>query len=228
MGCKHYFVVDRLEDLVDGGDSRSSSRADEHEHFRLVSQLHVAIQTLQKRCPPLRTVWTNRLVVQSQRVSPFYLDLHLRLCLCLCQTNKLVFLQSREKCIDFLNTRTGRLFCHDRSPCSINWIRVWLGWLVVFCLSSNFWTQFLHPIISQGNLRRGPRWRIFFLVFDFSSFHHDSFRDTTSWECIVKDDCITSCLIAFESFTWSKLYISTKYTVPWCLFQFLLVPCKTR
>ena len=33
------------EVLVDDDDSRSSSRAHEHENFRLVSQLHVAIQT---------------------------------------------------------------------------------------------------------------------------------------------------------------------------------------
>ena len=46
------------------------------------------------------------------------------------------------------------------------WIgfRVWLGWLVVFCLSSNFWTQFLHPIISEGNLRRLSRWFISFCI----------------------------------------------------------------
>ena len=43
MGCRHYFVADRLEALVDEGDSRSSSRLREHGCFRLVSQLHVAI-----------------------------------------------------------------------------------------------------------------------------------------------------------------------------------------
>ena len=67
-------------------------------------------------------------------------------------TNKLIFLQSREKRVDFLSTRTGRLFFHNGSPRSINWMRVWLGWLVDFCLSSN-----LHPIMSQGNLRRQSR-----------------------------------------------------------------------
>ena len=35
MGCRDYFVVDRLEELVDEGDSLSSSRAHEHENFRL-------------------------------------------------------------------------------------------------------------------------------------------------------------------------------------------------
>ena len=46
MYCWQYFVVDRLEELVDEGDSRSSSQFHEHESFRLVSQLHVAIQIL--------------------------------------------------------------------------------------------------------------------------------------------------------------------------------------
>ena len=35
MGCRHYFVVDRLEDLFDEGGSRSSWRAHEHESFSL-------------------------------------------------------------------------------------------------------------------------------------------------------------------------------------------------
>ena len=43
-GC--YFVANRLEVLVDEDDSRSSSQVREHESFLLVSQLHVAIQTL--------------------------------------------------------------------------------------------------------------------------------------------------------------------------------------
>ena len=39
MGCSHYFVVDRLEDLVDEGGSRSSARVREHGSFRLVSSM---------------------------------------------------------------------------------------------------------------------------------------------------------------------------------------------
>ena len=46
MGCRHYFVADRLEVHFDEDDSRSSSRVREHGRFLLVSQLHVAIQTL--------------------------------------------------------------------------------------------------------------------------------------------------------------------------------------
>ena len=35
---------------------------------------------------------------------------------------------------------------------------------------------------------------MYFLVYDFSSFHHNNFRNTINWECIAKDVCITSCL----------------------------------
>ena len=67
MGCRHYFVVDRLEDLFDEGGSRSSWRAHEHESFQLVSQLHVAIRMFWSRSRlPL-----NALIGSKQRVSPF-------------------------------------------------------------------------------------------------------------------------------------------------------------
>ena len=36
MGCRHYFVVDLVEELVDEGGSRSASRAHEHESFQYV------------------------------------------------------------------------------------------------------------------------------------------------------------------------------------------------
>ena len=67
MGCRHYFVVDRLEDLFDEGGSRSSWRAHENESFQLVSQLHVAIRMFWSRSRlPL-----NALIGSKQRVSPF-------------------------------------------------------------------------------------------------------------------------------------------------------------
>ena len=52
-------------------------------------------------------------------------------------------------------------------------------------------------------------------------------RDATSWECNVKDDCIRSCLIEFESFTLSKLYIDPIHSVLVSFPGSLLVPCKT-
>ena len=149
MDCRHYFVADRLEDLVDEVDSRSSSRAHEHENFRLVSQLHVAIQTPCSRWPPRRTVWTNRLVVQSQRASPFYHDLD----------SGLVGL---------------------------------VGCLLLV-------EQLLNPIPSSNHSSRKSSeavevihilFRIWFLQFPLYSF-----RDTISWECIVKNDGVRSSLI---------------------------------
>ena len=93
MGCRHYFVVDRLGELVDEGDSRSCSRAHEHDNFRLVSQQHVAIQILSE------------------------VDVHLV-----------------ERC-----GRTDWMSNHNGSLCAVMiWIRVWLDWLVDFCLSNNF------------------------------------------------------------------------------------------
>ena len=62
------------------GQKISSSRVHEHENFRLVLQLHVAIQTPWSLCLSPRAGGTN----VHQRVAPFSLDLHLRLCLCLC------------------------------------------------------------------------------------------------------------------------------------------------
>ena len=82
MGCRPYFVADRLEALVAEGDSRSSSRVREHGSYRLVWQLNVAIQTPWSRCLYLHVVWTNR-IVHIQRVARFWLDLPLRFRLCL-------------------------------------------------------------------------------------------------------------------------------------------------
>ena len=77
------------------------------------------------------------------------------------------------------------------------------------------------------SLRRS-RWRIYFLVLDFTSFNHDSFRDTISWECVVKDDCVRSGLIELKSFLLSKFYVDPIHRVLMSLPLFLLVPCKTR
>ena len=93
------------------------------------------------------------------------------------------------------------------------WIRVWLDWLVDFCLSSNFWTQFLHPIMSQGSLWRQSRWFIYFFVYDFSSFHPNNSRDTISWVYIVKNDGVRSRLIELQSFLLSKFDIDPMFRV---------------
>ena len=93
---------------------------------------------------------------------------------------------------------------------------------------SNFWTQFLNPLMFQGDLGRRPRWRKNFLEYDFSSSHHDILRDTISWECVVKDDFVRPCLIELKSFLLSKFYVDPIHRVFMFLPLFLLVPCKTR
>ena len=123
MGCRCYFVASRLEVCLDEDDYRSSSRVREHESFLLVSQLHLAIQTLWSRFPPLRMMWTNRLFIQWKRVSPFCLDLHVRLCLCLWLQTFIkqvgILVVKREMCINFLSTRSGRLFFHNGTSSSV-------------------------------------------------------------------------------------------------------------
>ena len=71
MGCRSYFAANRLEVLLNEDNSRSSSRVREHGSFLLVSQLHVAIQTLWSQCLFPRAAWTNRWIVHFQRVAPF-------------------------------------------------------------------------------------------------------------------------------------------------------------
>ena len=84
LGCRRYFAANRLAMLLDEDDSRSSSRVHEHENCWLVSQLHVAIQTLWSQCLFPRAVWTNRWIVHFQQVSPCLFDLRVRFRLCLC------------------------------------------------------------------------------------------------------------------------------------------------
>ena len=84
MGCRHCFVVDRLEELVDEGDSRSSPRAHEHGSSRLV------FTTACGNPHTLKSMSTSSNGVDEPKKCPittglpFYHDLHLRFCLCLC------------------------------------------------------------------------------------------------------------------------------------------------
>ena len=50
-------------------------------------------------------------------------------------------------------------------------------------------------------------------IFDFFRFHHNNFWDTISWECVVKDDCVRSCLIEIKSFLLSKLFFDPIHSV---------------
>ena len=201
-----------LEELVDEGGSRYSRRAHEYESFLPVSQQNVAIWIFWSRCPPRLTL--NALLVSTQQTPVLSW---------FASTFKLVFLQSREK-------RVWDAFCEQTTGLAVlSWFGFvfgWVGWEL--CLSNKFWTQFLHPIMFQGNLWRRPRWCMHFFVYDLSSFHPNNFRDTIIWQCFVKNDGVRSCLIELQSFLQGKI-ISTQYTASWCLFHpSLQVLCTTR
>ena len=66
---------------------------------------------------------------------------------------------------------------------------------------------------------------IHFLVFGFLRFHHNCFRDTISWECIVEDDCVRSCLMELQSFSLSKLNVDPVHRI---LVHFPLLTCKMQ
>ena len=129
---------------------------------------------------------------------------------------------------DILSERTRWWLTH-KSLRAYKWIFGFgLGLLGFFTSSSNFWTHFIHPNVIKRNHRKRLRWRIYCLLNDFSSFHHNNFRDATSWECVEKDDCVRSCLIELTSFLLRKFDVDPIQSVLMFLPLFLMVPCKTR
>ena len=214
MGCRRNFSANRLEVLLDEDDSRSSSRAREHGSFS------ACFTTACGNPDTLKSMSTSSLLCQqadglSTHRSP-------RACVGAFAAKQDIFFDLLSKQIRWLLTLHKSLRAWKLGFWS------WLGLLEVFTTSSNFWTRFFHPNIFKENLWRRSRWRIHFLVYDFSSFHQNSFRDTTSWECVVKDDCVRSCLIELESFLLSKFYVDPIHRVFIVLPLFLLVPCKTQ
>ena len=178
MGRRRYFAAHRLEMLLDEDDSRSSSRVREHGRFLLVSQLHVAIQTLWSQCLSHRSEWTNRLVVHSH-FSPCLFDLRLRfrlrLSLCLLvqrtQAHNSGWMVVHPQVSPFLSSRclrdqtrhlfrtpewTNLVVAHSRvSPFLIIWFfEFWLDWeflLLPASSESNFFIQFsVKEIFGRG------------------------------------------------------------------------------
>ena len=82
-----------------------------------------------------------------------------------------------------------------------------------FCFSSNFRTQFSCPFVLQWDLWRRSRWHVYFVVQNFSSFQSNNFWDTISWKCFLKDDCIRSSLIEFQSFHNRKIDVDPIFRV---------------
>ena len=133
-------------------------------------------------------------------------------------------------------TCEGVLFT-EPDGCSVKqvslFLQLYLGSLVGFVGSLYHLQHLLNTILSSSHcfkeIFRGGRGDAYTLsFFDFSRSHHDSLRDTISWERVVKDDCVRSCLIKLQSFLLSKFDVNPIHSVLMFLPYSLLLPCKTR
>ena len=137
-------------------DSRSSSQVLEHENFRLVSQLHVAIQTPWSRCLPPRAGGTS----VHQRVRPVLTrsastSLSVSLSFSTRSTNKWVLSQSSEKrvSISWALERDVRSVSTSRP---VLWIGLgfgWVGWEPSACRATsgpNSFKLFPNEVFGSG------------------------------------------------------------------------------
>ena len=244
MGCGSYFAASRLEVLLDEDDSRSSSRVQVFCLFHNCmwqsrhSEVNVYFLALSEQTDGLFTfngspraclICVYVFVCVFVFIYTFSTDTGTQL-----ETSlPVLFIGAFEAKLftffDFLSTRTGWLLTLKKVSLFLQ-LDFWF--LVGFVGSLHHLQQLLNPILSSTcfsrNLWKKSKWRIYFLVYDFSNFHHDSLRDTISWKCVVKDDCVRSCLIELNSFLLSKSDVDPIHRV--LMFSstfFLLVPCKT-
>ena len=248
MGCRLYFIADRLEELVDEDDFRSFWRALERGNFLLLSQLHATILVLWSRCLFPRAGWTDcphtgpSVIVWSastfssvsSSLSTSSTDTGTQLWMDGGPSTGLTVLEFSVPSrpyktsfpISWVNEPDGR------SLTGLSVLDSWVfgfGWILgVFAASSDSWIRFFHPRIFKGNLGRRSRWHTYYLVLNFSRFHHNNFRDTICWECVVKDNGVRSCLMELQSFLQSKIDVDPKYSVLMLLPCFVHVLCKTR
>ena len=183
--------------LLNEDDFRFFTKLLNSEMFCFFSQLIVTILVLWNQCH----------APSHLRVSPFLFDL---LQFVFASTRNFVWILIHIRVSPFLlsawrpRDQTKYLFSmsfvDSCPPTGLSVLDTWvfgfgLDSLGFFAASSDFWTQINHPIICVRNIRWWSRWHIYFLVYDFFRFHNNYFRDTTSWEFFVKNDCDTSCLI---------------------------------
>ena len=72
MGCRLCFVVDRVEEIVGEGGSRSSWQDPEHDSSQLASKRNVAILEVGSPCSPRSALFARDLIRHSlHRVAPF-------------------------------------------------------------------------------------------------------------------------------------------------------------
>ena len=195
MGCRRFLLQVGLK-CSSMDDSRSSG-VREHGSFMLVSHLHVTILVLWSQCLFPRDGWTKSThgslrsclicvyVFVWVFVFVFMFNRHWHTTLAgwlsIPDLPFLEFVLSRPNKTSFLIS-----WVNEPDGCSLTglpflnncffWFR--LDSLGVLAASSNFWIQLFHPIIFERNLWWWSRWYENFLVYDFSRFHHNNFRDT--------------------------------------------------
>ena len=103
----------------------------------------------------------------------------------------------------------------------------WCDWkLLDRCPTSDRWecsepNSLLHSCFKEI-FGGGRGWHVYSFVYDFSSFHPNNFRNTVSWKCFLKDDCIRSSLIECQSLSNRKININPKYRV------LMFLPCTMQ
>ena len=132
----------------------------------------------------------------------------------------------------------SRVIFNNGSPRSIKtWVWNWLVRLETsrWLPNLSFWSlkHVLNPIlfssrVSKRSLVEAQVTCHTSLVYAFSSFHPNNFRNTTRWKCFLKDDCIRSSLIKLQYFPHSKIDVDPIYCVLMSLPCFMHVLCMTR
>ena len=146
---------------------------------------------------------------------------------------------SWERDVSPLTTNTSSVLSgfHDRSQIDLGF--GWVSWENVARWASpqDCWmfkcrTHLIIPsgpivIVSQWDLWWWSRRHVWFLIQDFSSLQSHNFWNTISWKCSLKDNCIRSSLIEFQSFPNRKIDINPKYRVLMFLPSTMQVLCTT-
>ena len=168
------------------------------------------------------------LCVFLQRVAPFMVSI---------SWGRNVFLPSLRvsrvlRFIGFNNELPRSIVAFGHTTCIWNWLfRLGTSGLLhnfrLWSLSI-FWTQFSFPVVFQGDLWWRPRWHAYFFVYDFSSFHQNTFRNTICWKCFMKNDCVRSSLIELQFFPQRKIDGDPIHCVLMSLPCFVHGLCMTR
>ena len=150
MGCRHCFVVAWLEELVDEGDFTSSGTREFSACFTTACGNPDTLKSMSTSSngvdEPIGCPITTGLPVPSWSASTF---LSVSLSFSKRSTNKLVFLQSREK-------RVSISWALERDVCSVttglpvlSWSGLGVGWLTSACRATSEPYSFIQSCLKE-------------------------------------------------------------------------------